>query len=59
MVDMVIIDEAGQTSELDSIMAIIKAKEKVVLVGDENQLRPCVSHSTVKQGYRTVRNSFI
>ena len=41
-----IIDEAGQTSEADTIIALNKGAQKVILVGDHFQLSPtCISQN--------------
>ena len=46
--DMILIDECGQTTEPETIIAISKAssKLKLVLVGDHNQLAPFIGVNT-------------
>ena len=42
-----IVDEAGQCTEPETVVATIAAKSKIVLIGDHRQLQPVVQNSRV------------
>eukprot|EP00118_Oscarella_pearsei_P023886 m.292099 g.292099 ORF g.292099 m.292099 type:complete len:3100 (+) comp40730_c1_seq7:4098-13397(+) len=44
-----IVDEAGQCTEPETLVAIVRAQSKIVLIGDHMQLQPVIQDSRVEE----------